>query len=61
VESWELDGMRIILGRITVMAKKYVSEFVKRQRALTARIVMRVVWDSSRLGTYIKSKHGKLI
>lgn len=43
------------------MTDKYISDFVKRQRALSARIVMRLLWDSLNKGTYIKSKHGKLI
>lgn len=43
------------------MAKKYVSEFVKRSRELSSRIVVRLVWDSAVQGTYIKDKHGKLI
>lgn len=44
---------------------KYVSEFVKRQRAISARPTMKLVWDSSpdkrgRGRTYIKAKHGLL-
>jgi hypothetical protein len=40
----------------------YVSEFVKRQRALTLRLkIKRVLWDSVNQGTYVKKKHGKLL
>lgn len=43
------------------MAKKYVSAFVKRMRALTSIAKARkVLWSSLDRGTYIKSKHGKL-
>lgn len=42
------------------MAKKYVSEFVKRQRALTARIVTYLVWNSAMQGTYRRARHGEL-
>ena len=40
---------------------KYVSEFVKRQHALNARIKTRLVWNSDNKNTYIKAKHGELI
>lgn len=43
------------------MAKKYVSEFVKRQQALQARIVSYLLWNSPIQGTYIRAKHGRLI
>ena len=42
------------------MAKKYVSDFVKKQRAWNARIRNYLVWNSEIQGTYIKSKHGPL-
>ncbi len=40
--------------------KQQVSEFVKRMRALSDRNFLRLVWNSSIDGTYVKSKHGKL-
>jgi hypothetical protein len=45
---------------------KYVSEFVKKQRAISSRIVNRLAWDSSpgkngKGRTYIKKLHGELI
>ena len=43
------------------MDYKYVSEFVKRNKALNSRLVMRLLWNSTKYGTYIKRKHGKLI
>ena len=42
------------------MAKKYVSDFVKRQRALQARIVSWLVWNSAIQGTYVRARHGNL-
>jgi hypothetical protein len=43
-------------------AAKYVSEFVKKQQALQARVKAITVWPSSQkgFGTYIKAKHGDL-
>lgn len=43
------------------MAKKYISEFVKKQQALNKRIVQRMLWFSEKQGTYITKKHGLLI
>jgi len=40
---------------------KYVSEFVNRQRALTARLYPRLVWNSAGKNTYVKRIHGNLI
>jgi len=41
--------------------KQYVSEFVKKSRALTLRANQtRLLWDSAKLGTYIRKKHGSL-
>jgi hypothetical protein len=40
--------------------KKYVSPFVKRMNAIKARIVYKMLWNSSKNGTYIKAKHGNL-
>lgn len=47
------------------MAKKYISNFVKKQKALTARIVEKVLWMSkphfTKPGiTYVKKQHGDL-
>jgi hypothetical protein len=43
--------------------KKYVSDFVKKQRALDARANAKpiVLWDSLTKGTYVRKKHGALI
>jgi hypothetical protein len=51
---------------IKVDNNKYVSDFVKKQHALSARIVSRLIWDSSpdkngKGRTYIKKLHGNLI
>jgi hypothetical protein len=43
------------------MAKKYISNFVIKQMMLNSRLRMRLLWDSSQWGTYVKAKHGKLI
>lgn len=42
------------------MTKKYISEFVKRMRELTARLKPRLVWNSSMQGTYRREKYGEL-
>lgn len=42
------------------MSKKYISEFVKKQRVLSLRIYPRLVWNSVLQGTYVKNKHGEL-
>lgn len=43
------------------MAKKYVSEFVKKQQAIQSRTkIKKVLWDSLSQGTYVKKKHGEL-
>jgi hypothetical protein len=48
------------------MKKKYVSDFVKRQKELNSRIVKRLLWLSKPPNklkgiTYIKKIHGELI
>jgi hypothetical protein len=43
------------------MTVKYVSAFVKKMRALSARIKDRLVWNSAGKQAYIKSKYGKLV
>lgn len=43
------------------MKKKHVSEFVKKMRGLSARIVKVMLWNSTENGTYIKEKHGELV
>ena len=41
--------------------RKEPTEFVKRMRELTARAKQRrVLWDSSNLGTYVRTMHGEL-
>ncbi len=43
------------------MKKKYVSEFVKKMRALAVRAkIKRVLWNSLEKGTYERKKHGEL-
>lgn len=40
---------------------KYISEFVKKMREIDKRSKIRkILWDSSKNGTYIKKIHGKL-
>lgn len=40
---------------------KYISEFVKRQRELNARLVPKIFWKSSEWGTYVKAKNGQRV
>lgn len=46
-------------------ANKYVSDFVKKQREISSRMVPRLAWDSryknGKGRTYIKKIHGELI
>lgn len=39
---------------------KYTSQFVKRMRALKERIKSRLLWNSAKIGTYIKADHGEI-
>lgn len=52
-----------------IKPKKYVSDFVKKQREISSRLQTRVAWDAKSITqgnvrvkgqTYIKSKHGEL-
>ncbi len=40
--------------------KKPHTEFVRRMRALSARIGANVIWNSSKNGTYRRANHGAL-
>lgn len=39
---------------------KYVSEFVKRQKAIDALNINNLLWNSSKHGTYRRSQRGEL-
>ena len=41
--------------------KQNVTDFVKRQRELSARNVPRTLWDSRKKGIYIRKLHGALV
>lgn len=44
------------------MGMKYISEFVKRMRAIDAiNNQKRVFWHSPKQGTHVKKKHGELL
>lgn len=46
---------------VKIAMKKYVSQFVIRQRSLQLRARFKAtLWDSLKLGTYIRKKHGAL-
>jgi hypothetical protein len=40
--------------------KKYVSDFVKRQRAISTLNKPKLLWDSQTYGTYVRATHGML-
>lgn len=52
-----------------IKPKKYLSDFVKKQREISSRLQTKVAWDAKSITqdkirvkgyTYIKSKHGEL-
>lgn len=60
----KISPINRLINRFIVPKKvdshKYVSDFVKRQKEIDVTITTRLVWDSNKMGTYKKSKHGEL-
>ena len=40
---------------------KQKTEFVKRMEFLNSLLIPKLLWDSLKMGTYVKKRYGKLI